>query len=159
MRTPNIGISATNLKKINTLLNNVLADGNIIYIKLRKFHWNLNGPDFMQFHKLFEEQYTLIEQAIDDVAERISTLGGIAIGTSSEFAKYSSLKEQPTKNPTPDAMVIELLDDHELIVRSLRDTIDKCEDTYKDKGTADMLTELMQSHEKMAWQLRQYFKS
>ena len=90
-----IGITATNLKKVNETLNKVLADGNVLYIKLRKFHWNLSGSDFMQYHLLFEKQYEALEQAIDDIAERISTLGGIAIGTTTEFAKHSQLKEQP----------------------------------------------------------------
>ena len=75
-----IGISAANLKKVCDNLNTVLADSNVLYLKLRKFHWNLKGPDCMQFHCLFEEQYEEMEKAIDEVAERISTLGGMAIG-------------------------------------------------------------------------------
>lgn len=155
----NIGISAENLKKVTTVLNNVLADGNMLYIKLRKFHWNVRGKDFVEYHELFEEQYTKVAEAIDEVAERISTLGGIAIGTTSEFAKLSKLKETPGKCPTSDAMVKELLTDHESIIRSLRESIDKCEDDFEDKGTADFLTGLMQEHEKMAWKLRQYLIS
>ena len=152
-----IGISAANLKKVCDNLNTVLADGNVLYLKLRKFHWNLKGPDFMQFHRLFEEQYEAIEKAIDEVAERISTLGGMAVGTTIEFAELSQLKESPGKCPSPLEMAKELLQDHESIVKSLRTAIDDCEEKYEDKGTADFLTGLMQDHEKMAWQLRQYF--
>ncbi|RQO32390.1 DNA starvation/stationary phase protection protein [Taibaiella sp. KBW10] len=153
-----IGISAENLKKVNGVLNNVLANGNIIYIKLRKFHWNVSGPDFMEYHKLFEEQYEAIAQAIDDVAERISTLGGMAAGTTSEFAKLSELKETPGKCPAPLDMLKELLADHETIIKGLRKGVDDCDEKYKDAGTADFLTELMQDHEKMAWKLRHYFR-
>lgn len=155
---PNIGITAENLKKVNDTLNHVLADGNVLYIKLRKFHWNLNGSDFMEFHKLFEAQYEAIAESIDETAERISTLGGIAIGTTSEFAKNSQLKETIGKCPVPLDMTKELLEDHETIVRALRTALDDCEEKYGDAGTADYLTGLMQTHEKMAWQLRQYFK-
>lgn len=155
---PNIGISDDNLKSVIETLNKVLANANVIYIKLRKFHWNVAGHDFLEFHELFQEQYTIVEGAVDEIAERVSTLGGIAIGTTSEFAKLSELKETPGKNPDPEGMVKELLNDHETIVRGLRTAIDDCEDKFEDKGTADFLTGLIQAHEKMAWKLRQYLK-
>ncbi len=152
-----LGISAKNLKSVHGILNAVLADGNILYIKLRKFHWNLQGPDFLELHELFEVQYTALEAAIDLVAERISTLGGVAIGTTTEFAKNSQLKETPGKVPTNQMMLKELVGDHESIVKSLRKLIDDCDTKYGDAGTADFLTGLMSDHEKMAWKLRQYF--
>ncbi|AZA53862.1 Dps family protein [Chryseobacterium sp. G0201] len=155
---PNLGITDKNLKAIHGILNNVLADGNILYIKLRKFHWNLSGDNFMELHLLFESQYTAVAQSIDDVAERISTLGGTAIGTTSEFASQSQLKETPGKVPTNQEMLKELVSDHESIVRALRKFVDDTDEKYKDAGTSDFLTELMQEHEKMAWKLRKYFK-
>lgn len=156
---PNLGITDKNLKAIHELLNNALADGNMLYIKLRKFHWNLAGDNFMELHQLFEEQYSALELSIDEVAERISTLGGIAIGTTSEFASASQLKENPGKVPTNQEMLKELVSDHETIVRALREMVDDIEEKYEDKGTADLLTGLMQKHEKLAWKLRKYFKN
>lgn len=155
---PDLGITQKNLDGVNNLLNKVLADGNMLYIKLRKFHWNLSGDNFLELHELFEDQYNAVGEAVDLVAERISTLGGIAIGTTSEFAKMSQLKENPGKIPDNQSMLRELVSDHESIIKSLRDFIDKCEDTYKDVGTADFLTGLIQEHEKMSWKLRKYFK-
>lgn len=155
---PDLGIKEQNLTEINDLLNHVLADGNVLYIKLRKFHWNLSGDNFMELHKLFEEQYDAVAEAIDEVAERISTLGGIAIGTTSEFAELSLLIENPGKIPTNQEMIKELVNDHETIVKSLRKFVDDTEEKYGDKGTSDFLTGLMQAHEKMAWKLRKYFK-
>ena len=81
---PDLGIKEQNLTEINDLLNHVLADGNVLYIKLRKFHWNLSGDNFMELHKLFEEQYDAVAEAIDEVAERIrrgycSAHGGAAV--------------------------------------------------------------------------------
>lgn len=154
----NIGISDKDLKGIHELLNKVLADGNILYIKLRKFHWNLSGDNFMELHQLFEAQYTDVALAIDEIAERISTLGGVAIGTTSEFAASSNLKETPGKVPDIQGMLKELVSDHETIVRALRQGIDEAEEEYNDVGTADFLTGLIQNHEKMAWKLRKYFK-
>ena len=155
---PDLGIKEQNLTEINDLLNHVLADGNVLYIKLRKFHWNLSGDNFMELHKLFEEQYDAVAEAIDEVAERISTLGGVAIGTTSEFAELSLLIENPGKIPTNQEMIKELVNDHETIVKSLRKFVDDTEEKYGDKGTSDFLTGLMQTHEKMAWKLRKYFK-
>ncbi len=155
---PDLGITQKNLIEVNKILNNVLADGNVLYIKLRKFHWNLDGDNFMELHKLFEEQYEDVAEAIDEVAERIATLGGTAIGTTSEFSKLSQLKENPGKVPTNQEMLKELVADHETIVKSLRKALDDCDEKYGDAGTSDFLTGLMQEHEKMAWKLRKYFK-
>lgn len=155
---PDLGIKEKDLTEINDLLNHVLADGNVLYIKLRKFHWNLSGDNFMELHKLFEEQYDAVAEAIDEVAERISTLGGVAIGTTSEFAELSLLIENPGKIPTNQEMIKELVNDHETIVKSLRKFVDDTEEKYGDKGTSDFLTGLMQAHEKMTWKLRKYYK-
>ena len=156
---PNIGIADKNLKGSITLLNTCLADAQILYAKLRKFHWNVKGDNFMELHKLFESHYDQVAEAIDEIAERVSQLGGMAIGTTVEFAKLSSLKESPGKNPANNMdMVKELLEDHESVIRSLREGIDKADEENKDAGTSDFLTGLMQGHEKMAWTLRRYFK-
>jgi len=112
----------------------------------------------MEYHLLFEAQYKELEEAIDETAERISKLGSSVIGTTAEFAEKSVIKEAPGKYPTSLEMVKELLADHELAIRSLREGIDKCDDELGDKGTADFLTNLMQAHETMAWKLRRYFK-
>ncbi len=158
MLKPDLGITQKNLTEVHKILNKVLADGNILYIKLRKFHWNLSGDNFMELHELLESQYEIVGEAADEVAERISTLGGTAIGTAEEFMKESQLKESPGKVPDTQGMLRELVGDHETIVKSLRKDLDDCEEEYKDAGTADFLNALMQEHEKMAWKLRKYFK-
>ena len=156
---PKIGLSDKNLKAVCALLNNCLADSVMLYIKIRKFHWNVKGDNFMELHKLFESHYDQVQEAIDNIAERVSQLGGMAIGTTSEFAKNSSIKESPGKNPANNLdMIKELLADHETIIQGLRKGIDQAADQLKDQGTADFLTGLIQDHEKMAWTLRRYFK-
>ena len=155
---PDLGISKDNLKSVNEILNKVLADGNILYIKLRKFHWNLSGDNFLELHELFEAQYNTVAEAADLVAERISTLGGEAIGTAVEFSKMSQLEENPGELPDNQGMLKILVGDHESIIKSLRTDLDDCEEKYSDAGTADFLTGLMQQHEKMAWKLRKFFK-
>jgi starvation-inducible DNA-binding protein len=153
---PDIGIPIDNLKNINILLSTVLANEMTLYVKTRKFHWNLRGASFMELHKLFEDQYKLLEEFIDEVAERIGKLGGNTIGTMNEFQASATLTESPGKYPFQEAMLKELLDDHETMVRQLRVDLEKSENQYDDAGTTDFLTGIMLNHETIAWILRRY---
>lgn len=127
----------------------------ILYVKLRKFHWNVSGNSFMELHKLFEEQYNDIENMIDEVAERIGKLGGKAIGTMNEFLKHAVLEESANYE-TQDKMLAELLSDHEKVISNLRNMIANMEEDSKDFGTIDFITAIIQSHESKAWVLRRY---
>lgn len=155
---PNIGITDKNLAAVSSLLTAILADAMVLYSKTRKFHWNVKGNSFMELHKLFEAQYTQLEEAIDEIAERINKLGSPVIGTLKEFIENSSLKETPGKNPDQNGMLKELLNDHETVIKALRKHIEDCDEKYKDAVTADFLTGLMAQHETIAWILRRYFK-
>lgn len=153
---PEIGITEKNLQNSISLLSVVLSDEMTLYIKTRKFHWNVSGESFMELHKLFQAQYTELEEAIDEVAERISKLGGKSIGTMKEFSELTKLKESPNKYPSQKEMLKELLGDHETVIVQLRKDIDISADENKDAGTADFLTGLMEQHETIAWTLRRY---
>jgi starvation-inducible DNA-binding protein len=153
---PNIGISGKNLKDIVELLSDLLSNEMVLYVKTRKFHWDVAGETFMELHKLFENQYTQLETSIDEVAERIGKLGGKTIGTMNEFLKRSSLKESPGKYPSWQNMIKELMEDHETVIILLRKGVEDCQERYKDAGTADFLTKLMEDHETIAWKLRRY---
>ncbi|WP_394758503.1 Dps family protein [Flavobacterium sp.] len=153
---PKIGISEIHLKKIIDLLSVVLSDEMTLYIKTRKFHWNVAGESFMELHKLFEKQYTESEIIIDEVAERINKLGSKTIGTMNEFTLLSRIVEHPNKYPVQKVMISELLSDHEMIIAELRKDIDVCSDECHDAGSADLLTKILQQHESTAWILRRY---
>ena len=153
---PNIGISDKNLQSISALLASVLSDAVLIYTKTRKFHWNVKGESFMEIHKLFESQYTQLEEAIDEIAERISKLGSPVIGTMKEFLSLTRIKEAVGKYPARMDMIKELLNDHETVIKALRKAIEDCDKKYSDVGTADFLTGLMEQHETIAWTLRRY---
>ncbi len=153
---PEIGITEKHLHKSISLLSTILSDEMTLYIKTRKFHWNVSGESFMELHKLFQSQYTELEETIDLVAERINKLGGKTIGTSKEFAKLTRLKESPGKYPPQKEMMKELLSDHESVIKELRKDIEECTDKNKDAGTTDFLTGIMEQHETTAWILRRY---
>ena len=155
---PNIGLSSKNLKSITDLLSKVLADAILLYTKTRKFHWNVSGNSFMELHKLFEKQYNILEESIDEIAERINKLGAKTPGTMQEFLAMASLKESPGKYPAQKEMLRELLKDHEAVIIQLRKNIDECDEKYGDIGTADFLTDLMKEHETIAWTLRRYLQ-
>jgi starvation-inducible DNA-binding protein len=153
---PNIGLSEKNLKSITGLLSAVLSDAILLYTKTRKFHWNVSGNSFMELHKLFEIQYKILEEAIDEIAERINKLGTKTPGTMQEFLQMASLKESPGKYPSQKEMISELLKDHEAVIIQLRSHIDDCDKKYGDIGTSDFLTDLIKEHETIAWTLRRY---
>ncbi|MFV8373279.1 Dps family protein [Flavobacterium sp. LB2P74] len=153
-----IGISQEHLKNSISILSSILANEMTLYVKLRKFHWNVSGESFMEFHKLFENQYTQLEASIDEIAERISKLGGKTIGTMKEFSDLTIIKESPNHYPSQKEMVKELLEDHETVIVHLRKDVDTTAEENKDAGTADFLTGLMQAHETMAWTLRRYLE-
>lgn len=154
MKNPNIGITSQHLTAVAGILNALLADEFVLYVKTRNYHWNVTGPHFHDLHKFFEAQYEALDDVIDNVAERARALGAVAAGSLAEFAKLTRLKEKPASLIDEKNMIQDLLDGHETIARSLRENLEDCMNKYKDVGTSDFLTGLMEQHEKMAWMLR-----
>jgi starvation-inducible DNA-binding protein len=154
MMFPKIGLSEEQRAGVIAILNVVLADEYVLYTKTRNFHWNVVGPHFHALHKFFEEQYTELDELVDDVAERVRAVGGEAIGTLAELRSQARLSEAPGEYPHARAMVLTLLADHEGLVECLRRDLEAVGERYGDIGTNDFLTGLMERHEKMAWMLR-----
>ena len=127
--------------------------------KHRNYHWNVTGPQFHDLHKFFEEQYIELSEIVDQIAERARSLDGSAFGTMNEFSQHAKLKEPSDHYPEPREMIANLVDDHEAVIRQLRSDLETCANKYRDMGTNDFLTGLMEQHEKMAWMLRAFLKS
>lgn len=149
----NIGITEDNRHQIAKRLEVLLSDEHILYIKTRNYHWNVKGMYFQPLHELFGEQYVMIEAEIDEIAERIRQLGFFSPGSMEAFRELSRLKETDHLNGDAEAMLQNLLIDHEMIIKVLRHDIEAAENGG-DAGTADYLTALMEKHEKVAWMLR-----
>lgn len=154
----NIGLQDKYCKGSINILNKLLSDEYVLYTKTRNYHWNVKGPDFSELHKFFEAQYEELNEIIDETAERVQQLGGNAFGTLKEFSKNTTLSEIPGDYPEANKMIRNLLVDHESIIGSLRKDLETCAQDFKDMGTSDFLTGLMEQHEKMAWMLRSYVK-
>lgn len=152
----NIGLESREREGSIRVMNIALSNASLLTIKTKKFHWDVVGPQFMTLHKLWDEQYETLTDYADEIAERIRMLGGYPIGTAQGFLKASELKEYPGQVPSATEAVRHLLADHESIARSLRGGIEQCDRQFKDAGTADFLTGMLQGHEKMAWMLRSF---
>lgn len=150
----NIGIQQSKREGVAEMLKHLLADEHVLYIKLRNYHWNVRGIHFQQLHAFFEEQYTALAVSIDDIAERIRSLGFFAPGSMEEFRGYARLKETQHLNGHAGQMLENLLHDHEAIIQTLRKDQGAAMEQYEDAGTQDFLIALMEAHEKHAWMVR-----
>lgn len=135
-------------------LNRLLADEFILYTKTLNDHWNVRGMQFSSLHEFFEILYEKSQDFADDVAERVRTVGGTALGTMEDFLRHTRLEEQAGAPPDPRGMIGNLLADHEQIMDVLREGIELTEHTFNDPGTNNFLTDLLMKHEKLAWMLR-----
>ncbi len=154
----NIGLTEQQRQGVMNLLNQDLADAYVLLVKTKKYHWDVVGPQFRTLHKLWEEHYQALTINIDKLAERVRTLGCYPIGTMAGFLSLATLKEHSGKIPTATRMVNQLVEDHEQIIRNLRNHIDQCSEEFHDQGSADFLTGLMEKHEEMAWMLRSFME-
>jgi len=152
-----IGIKEQNTKVIAGSLNKLLADENVLYTKARNAHWNIEGPDFHAQHLFFESLYSELAEIIDEVAERIRSIGHYAVGTMKEFLELTQLTEMKYKKNDSQGFISELLNDYESLIISLRGDI-KLADENNDAGTEDFLVGLLEKHEKTAWMLRSHLR-
>jgi starvation-inducible DNA-binding protein len=154
---PNLGITETHLHAVAEELNKLLSDEVVLYIKTRNYHWNIEGANFHEMHLFYEQQFNQLDQIIDEVAERIRTIGHYAEARLVDYLKLTSLIEPPYINFQNDQL-ISLLATHETIICNLRRLIPLFTEKYKDIASGDFATQLLGKHEKMAWMIRAYLK-
>lgn len=147
-----VGLPPEARTQIGQELGHVLADTYTLYLATHNFHWNVTGPQFQTLHTLFMTQYNALWLAMDEVAERIRTLGPKAPGTGSELAALAAVKE-PVGTPGATDMVKFLCEGHETVNRTCRAVLALAEE-HKDQVTVDLLTRRMTEHQKTAWMLR-----
>lgn len=147
-----IGINAAAREEIAEGLKRLLADSYTLYLQTHNFHWNVTGPQFRELHLMFEEHYTEMATAVDDIAERIRTLDVAAPGTYKAFAKLSSIEEVEGV-PSAAEMVDLLTQGHEQVVKTGRALLKLAQDA-EDESSAALVSDRMRIHEKTAWMLR-----
>jgi starvation-inducible DNA-binding protein len=155
----NIGLNDEARLEVGSMLNLLLADEYVLYATTRDYHWNVTGPEFLSLHQQFEAQYEQIAQWIDDVAERARAIGAGARGNWADLARAARSSADPGIGLSAEHMLSELLALHEELIVQLRTDSEACTGRFKDAGTADFLTGLMEQHEKTAWMLRAQLES
>lgn len=146
------GIPEEKRKRIADGLSKLLADTYTLLGKTHGFHWNVEGPTFHSLHEMFQEQYENLQEAVDEIAERVRALGYFPPGSLSQFLKHTGIEDE---HGTPDAraMVEQLARDNEEINRTAREIVQICHEA-DDTVTEDLLNKRMGDHEKTAWMLR-----
>lgn len=137
---------------VHDALNGLLADATVFYQKLRAFHWLVHGRQFFGLHAKFEEMYDAWADHIDDIAERILTVGGTPLASLSEMLSRAQIKEYSAQNADKD-MVSAVQTDLEHFVATGRQVIETAE-AAGDRGTANLIDGLLDEQEKTLWMLR-----
>lgn len=147
-----IGISAEDRAATSCALSQTLADSFVLYLQTHNYHWNVTGPMFQTLHILFMEQYTELWNALDDIAERIRSLGFHAPGTFKDFSRLAAIDENEEAFDA-ESMVRHIILGQEAVARSARQALIVAEKA-DDQASVDLMVQRLQIHEKNAWMLR-----
>lgn len=153
-----IGITEQNTEAVAEQLAKLLADEFLLYTKTRNAHWNVTGDNFHANHIFFEQQYRQLDELVDSVAERMRKIGHYAPATMKIYLELAHLTEYSERTNDGSGFMKDLLSDHESIIEFLRGNITPFAEEYRDYGTSDFITGLMETHEEMAWMIRSYFR-
>lgn len=146
-----IALSAEARGQSSQLLNEILADTTILYALYKKHHWLVAGPTFYQLHLLFDKHAEEQLELIDLLAERVQSLGGIAVGDPRHAAELTTIERPPNGAEEVPVMIDRLLEAHETIIEKVRDGLDATEKN-KDLGTNDLLMgDVLRRHELQVW--------
>jgi starvation-inducible DNA-binding protein len=138
---------------ITTALRETLVDGIDLYTQTKVAHWNIKGPQFAALHPLFDTYATTLAGFVDQVAERILTLGELAVGTARHVAKNSRLEDYPqdvTRDLEHVGLLLARIEQFLAGAKAARAVADQ----HEDQDTADVLTQVIVEFEKNAWFLR-----
>lgn len=149
-----IGLDAAKSKKLANGLNNLLANYQVFYMNIRGFHWNIKGQTFFELHIKFEELYNDIILKIDEIAERIVTIGETPYHSYTSFLKNSVIKEHTNvKDGTKGVEYI--VSDFQILLDMQRDLLALSDDA-NDEGTNSMISDYVRAQEKLVWMYNSY---
>jgi starvation-inducible DNA-binding protein len=147
--TNQIGLENTQVKELIEKLNDLLANYQVFYQNVRGFHWNIRGQKFFELHVKFEELYMDMHTKIDEIAERILTLGGTPLHT---FVDYTSISEvKALRDASQDVVCVRgILDAFSVLLRKQRVILELSAKT-DDEGTNAMASDYIREQEKLVW--------
>lgn len=138
--------------KTSKYLTEILANSYILMLKKQNYHWNVKGANFYSLHEMFGNQYEEQFEAIDEIAERIKTLGEHATGSLSEYLELSKIKDDRVAGVPAEKMLENLILDENTMIKLLGDAV-KAAQSENDEASADLLVERTQAHQKNLWML------
>jgi starvation-inducible DNA-binding protein len=152
-----IGLTKKVLDEVCESLQEYLANTYALYLKTQNFHWNVKGPEFFSLHLLFEKHYEELAEAVDELAERVVSLGSHVDASFSGFGKRSSIKDSK-KTILASQMLKELVEGHEVLSAMGRPLVSRFQELHDD-ASSDLIIKRQAFHEKAAWMLRSHLKS
>ena len=152
MNLNSIGLEKDKATKLAEELNELLANFQLYYQNLRGIHWNIKGKRFFDLHVKFEELYDDANMKVDEIAERILTLGQTPLHT---FQDYSALAKVPVgKNISEDEKAVRLIVDSLSVLLNIERDILESSDDAKDEGTNSMMSDFITEQEKTVWMMK-----
>jgi starvation-inducible DNA-binding protein len=151
-----IGLDETKSGQLADKLNLLLANYQVFYINTRGFHWNITGEKFFELHAKFEELYNDLLIKVDEVAERILTLGNTPVHSFSEYLKMATIKEATNVSDGKQA-VQKILEGFQSLLEVERDLLQLSSDA-NDEGTNALMSDYIREQEKQVWMYSAYLK-
>lgn len=152
MNLNSIGLNENKAKDLANDLNNLLANFQVYYQNLRGVHWNIKGKRFFDLHVKFEELYTDANIKVDEIAERILTLGSTPLHTFDDYVKVA--KVPVGKNVSEDEKSVKLVVDSLTELLGIERAILDKSDELNDEGTNAMMSDLITEQEKTVWMFK-----
>lgn len=154
MKTNRIGLNAVKAKALSEKMNILLSDFQLFYINTRGFHWNIKGDNFFELHLKFEELYTDTQLKIDEVAERILTLGHTPNHSFTDYPKLSAIKEQQNVTDGKKA-ITSVINSFTILLKLERELLNLSADAG-DEGTNALMSDYIRQQEKLVWMYSSY---
>lgn len=137
-------------KDVAGVLNALLADAFVLFLKTKNFHWHVRGPHFRDYHLLFDEQATEILAMTDEIAERVRKLGEGTLRSIGDIARRQTLEDNDAPHVHPHDMLAELRKDNQLFIASLRQAHHTCNE-HKDVAGTGLIETYIDQAEKRTW--------
>jgi starvation-inducible DNA-binding protein len=149
-----IGLDAKKCQKLADDLNDLLTNYQVFYMNVRGYHWNIKGEKFFELHLKFEELYTDALLKIDEIAERILTLGHTPVHSYTEYLKKSEIKEKTNVTDGKEALA-QILENFKIILTKEREILSLSAEA-DDEGTNSLISDYVSQQEKLVWMYSAY---
>lgn len=151
----NIGLEKQGREEVAKVLNKYLANLHVLYTKLHNYHWNVEGKGFFQIHAKLEEIYDGTAEEIDEIAERILTLGLRPAASMKDYLELATLTEVESVGIKGETIIKALLEDFATLIKDLREGVEIA-GKHGDEVSVDMMIGALANYEKTSWMLRAY---